>query len=302
MRKRTDKVVKRVYLIAAATCAAVIFFLSGCAAPLAVTYKPEGKAKAGVPVTVVIPDFIDARNVAVIAANPRAIGSVKATVTDMTGGKIILSEDVAAVVTRAFREEFAAAGYNIKAAGVDAEGDFTLVGKVNAFRLDIGGRDEVDIAVEVAVTERETGRVIWSGTKTEAGGRYAGVMGNSRSTISNYISTSLSKAVRGVIDEAAPLIENTRAAYRPAPVAVDTASTQAQAPPQGTGRLIITAVPGRVKVYINEIYYGLTPLNLDIGPGIYDLTVKSKGYRDGRERVSVRRNQMTEVEMVLDKE
>ncbi|MBI5885470.1 MAG: PEGA domain-containing protein [Deltaproteobacteria bacterium] len=274
----------------------IVILISGCAAPLTLTYKPVSKSKGISAVTFVINDFADARD-SVHADDPRLIGRLDATITDMTGDRITLDSDVASVVTTAFREEFSAAGYTVKAGGKDAAGDFVLSGKVTAFALDIGARDEIEITVEAAVTEQETGRVIWSGVKTEKAGRFAGVMGNSRDTISRYISASLAKVVTSVIDETAPLIENTRAAYRP----VDAPHVSA-APVEGSGRLVVASNPARAKVYLNDIYYGLTPLNIDIEPGVYELRVKSRSYRDASEKVSVRAGQLTEVEMEMDAE
>lgn len=273
----------------------ITILMSGCAAPLTVVYKPVSKSKEISPVTFLILDFVDVRDAAHRADDPRLIGRLDATVMDMTGDEITLDSDVTSVVTTAFREEFAAAGYTVKAGGRDAATDFVLSGKVTAFALDIGARDEIEITTDVTVTEPETGRVIWSGVKTEKAGRFAGVAGNSRDTISRYISASLAKVVTGVISETAPLIENTRAAYRP----IEAQRVNA-APAEGSGRLIVASNPSRAKVYLNDIYYGLTPLNIDIEPGVYELRVKSRLYRDSSEKVSVRAGQLTEVEMEMD--
>lgn len=272
----------------------IAILFSGCAGPLAVHYKPVSKARDLSAVSIVVADIADARDSAHRADNPRLIGQIKTTVTDMTGAGLIIDIDVAALVTKAFKDEFAASGYTVKADG-GVEGDFVLSGKVTAFALDIGAKDEIEIAVEVTVMETETGRVIWSGVKVEKSGRYAGVMGNSRETISGYISASLAKVVRGVIDETGPLIDNTKAAYRR--VETDRLTTM---PAQGTGRLVVRTTPSRAKVYLNDVYYGLTPLNIDIEPGIYELRVKSKSFRDAGDRVSVRAGQLTETELEME--
>lgn len=294
MNRATNNCRTGLWAAVSAVFLSIVILISGCAAPLTVTYKPVGKARGVAAVTFVIDDFVDARDPAHRADDPRLIGRLDATVTDMTGDKVRLDSDVSAVVTTAFREEFGAAGYTVKAGGGDAAGDFVLSGKVTAFALDIGAKDEIEITAEVAVTEPETGRVIWSGVKTEKAGRFAGVMGNSRDTISRYISASLAKVATGAIDEIAPLIENTKAAYRP--VEAPRASV---APVEGSGRLVIASTPARAKVYLNDIYYGLTPLNIDIEPGVYELRVKSRPYRDASEKVSVRAGQLTEVEMEM---
>ncbi|OGQ57930.1 MAG: hypothetical protein A3J24_07660 [Deltaproteobacteria bacterium RIFCSPLOWO2_02_FULL_53_8] len=269
--------------------------LSGCAGPLTVHYKSVSKAKDLSAVSIVVADVADVRDASHRADNPRLIGYIKTTVTDMTGSKLVIDTDVAALVAKALRDELAAAGYTVMGAGDRVKGDFVVSGKVSAFSLDIGPRDEIEITVEAVVTETETGRVIWSGVKTHKTGRYAGVMGNSRETISAYISASLAGVVRGVIDETAPMIENTRAAYRQ----IEARRLQQAEPEQGTGRLVITSVPNRSKVYLNNVYYGLTPLNIDIEPGVYELRVSSKSYKDAQEKVSVRAGQLTEAEMEM---
>lgn len=284
-----------------AVFAGICILFSGCAGPLAVTYKAQSKVSAtqgfspergGTGVSVVIKDIADARDGAHRAENPRLIGHIKTTISDMTGADLVIDTDISALVTKAFKDEFAASGYTVMDKGVDAKGDFELSGKVTAFALDIGARDEIEITVEGTVIETDTGRVIWSGVKTEKAGRYAGVMGNSRQTLAGYISASLAKVVRGVIDETAPMIENTKAAYRHI-------ETQ-QAPIQGSGRLVVRSTPSRAKVYLNDVYYGLTPLNVDIEPGIYELKVKSKSYKDVEDKVSVRAGQLTESEIEMD--
>ncbi|MBI5562115.1 MAG: PEGA domain-containing protein [Deltaproteobacteria bacterium] len=269
----------------------------GCAGPLKVDYKAVTQAKAYAPVSFAIHDFTDARG----EPGTRAIGRLSATVSDMNGARIVLDEDPAQLAARAFREEFRGAGYVVAAGDAAKDADFALDGRVREFRLDIGARDEIAISIEASIIERETGRVVWSGVKTEGGSRFAGVMGNSRDTISNYISASLARVASGVINDAGPLIENTRPAYRPAPAA-PMAPTVEGAAPADTGRMVVTSGPVRAKVYIGGVYHGMTPLRLDLAPGIYDLALRSKGHKDASEKVSVRTGQMTEVEMGLEKE
>jgi hypothetical protein len=66
------------------------------------------------------------------------------------------------------------------------------------------------------------------------------------------------------------------------------------------GRLVITSEPPRAKVYIGDIYYGLTPLEVEIEPGVLTIILRSKGYRTVRERVSVRPEDVTEMEVELE--
>ena len=95
------------------------------------------------------------------------------------------------------------------------------------------------------------------------------------------------------------MVANTRAAY--APEKLQEAQFEKLAP-QGTGRIVISTDPSRSKVYIKGVYYGMTPLNLDIEPGVYEIVVKSKGYKESSEKVSVRLGQFTELSFDLEKE
>lgn len=276
--------------------AALAVLLTGCGGPLKVAYRPEGPAaKApGAGLSVEIPRFADSRGE---GARGRTIGRIDATVADMSSGELTLAADVEAVVTDAFVKEFASAGYGV----VERDADFSVTGEVKRFSLDVGTRDEIEISVAVLVKEKETGRTIWEGTVEEKDSRYAGVMGNSRRTLERYITATLSKVIRKTLDETAPVIANTRAAYRPAP-AKETPEEKSVEEAPGTGRLLVTTVPPRSRIYINGVYWGLSPLSSDIAPGVYELAVKQKGFKDYNERVSVRTGQMTELEMSLEKE
>lgn len=285
-------------LKAAFSAAALAVLLTGCGGPLKVAYhpvSPAAKAPAG-GVLVEIPPFVDARVEG--AKGSRSIGKIDATVVDMNSGALTLDGDVGALVTGAFVKEFASAGYEVR----ERDGDFAVTGGVKKFSLDVGSRDEIEIAVAVKIIEKETGKTLWEGTVEEKNSRYAGVMGNSRGTLERYITASLSKVIKKTLDETAPVIANTRAAYRPAFVKDPAEEKSSVEPPAGTGRLLVTTVPPRSRIYINGVYWGLSPLSSDIEPGVYELAVRQKGFKENKEKVSVRTGQMTEFEMLLEKE
>lgn len=275
---------------------------AGCSGPLKVGYTPAAKqgAISPVPVSVLVTDFKDARDIKP-GADPRTIGRIGTTVFDINWYELTLAKDPAALVTEAFAKELTASGYEVKGEGT---ADFVLTGELREFRLDIVSRDRIAVAFQAEIRERETGRVVWSGVVAEKEDRYAGVTGNSRASIARYINATLSKVVGGVVAGAAPKIADTRTAYRPPAPAPEQAPAieRLKKAPEGTGRLVLSTSPGRAKVYIGGVYYGLTPLSLDLDPGIYEVTVKSKGYKDSGERVSVRRGEFTELEMELEGE
>jgi hypothetical protein len=287
-------------LKAAFSAAALAFLVTGCGGPLKVAYNPVSPAAkapaAGVRVE--IAPFVDARGEGAKAKGSRTIGRITATVADMNSGELTLDKDVEEIVTGAFVKEFASAGYEVR----ERDGDFAVTGTVRKFRLDVGPRDEIEISVAVKIMEKETGRTLWEDTVVEKNSRYAGVFGNSRATLERYITATLSKVIKKTLDETAPAIANTGAAYRPASVKGPAEEKSVEESPAGTGRLLVTTVPTRSRIYINGVYWGLSPLSSDIEPGVYELVVRQKGFKENKEKVSVRTGQMTELEMSLEKE
>src|SRR3990172_4764472 len=86
--------IKKRYGILTVVCVAALLFF-GCGGPLSVNYGAK-KEVAGAsfklrsPATVLLKPYLDLRS----EKNPRRIGTVTATVADMTGNKLILSQDV----------------------------------------------------------------------------------------------------------------------------------------------------------------------------------------------------------------
>lgn len=292
------------------TILVILAILTGCAGPLQVTYDPapaEKPVKVAGDVSVAIAGFTDSRTVeGPSARGSRTIGKASAVVANLSETNLTLSEDVTALVEKAFVRELAEAGYTVSPEGAGEGGAaLVLAGEVHDFRLDIGPKDVISIDVSTEITDRATGRVVWSGRESYHEARYAGVMGNTRGSISRYISASLSKVVRAILTEATPDVSASMSG-RPA-VPVQAAPSADSRPPGGTdipagkGRLFISTTPPRAKVYIDEVYYGLTPISLDIEPGIYDLEIKLDGYNDKTEKVSVREGHLTEMELDFEK-
>ena len=261
---------------------------TGCAGPLMVNYTPPPPAKIiklKEPKSILIKAFVDARGP---NTYPRVIGDISVTISDIIGNKLTLDRNPASIVTEAFGKELSGAGYTVIDSGVS---DYLLSGELREFRLDIGTRDEIDIEIYSRLADAD-GEVIWEGVKRESGDRFAGVMGNSRRTISGYISATLARAVRASIMEALVTAE---------PVATTESPKHREkiiAP--GKGRLAITTEPARAKIYLNDVYYGLTPNSMDIEPGIYELTLKKTGHTDHSERVAIRDGQITVLEAAFD--
>ena len=67
-----------------------------------------------------------------------------------------------------------------------------------------------------------------------------------------------------------------------------------------TGLLLVNTSPSRAKVYLDGVYYGLSPLRLELEPGVYAASVKLEGYKMVTEKISVRKGDNTEVELSLE--
>ncbi len=286
------------------TAGLCLLLAAGCSAPLKVNYKAKDRPQAApdasmtVPVSVLVTGFADARS-AEARADSKTIGKIEATVFDISGNKLTLQDEPAALVTGAFAAELAAAGYDVKRDGAGNGADFILKGEVREFRLDIADRDRIAVEIWSEITEKETGRTIWSGVMAERAERYAGVMGNSKASIEKYINAALSKVAGGAVAGATPRIANTRAAYRPKAEEKGGGEAVERSVAEGSGRIVIRTEPPRARVYIGGVYYGLTPLSLDLEPGVYDVTIRQRGYKDSSEKVSVRKGEFTELETEL---
>jgi hypothetical protein len=268
------------------------------------------------PVVLSIAKYADAR----ATPNSEKIGDISAAVNDMLGTELRL-QDIAGTVTGAVENQLRASGFQTIAdtGKPAANADFVISGAVKEFSMMIAGRDAVAIAVETTLRDAHSGSVLWSGVVTEMADRFAGVTGNSRNSITRYLSAALGKVSGKTRDALSEGIMQARPDlfFQAAPARQATPGvTVLIAPPEpaqvlqaaqpgntgmATGRLTLTTTPSRAKVYMADVYYGLTPLNLELEPGIYPLRFKLDGFQTATEKVSVRKGETTELETKLDK-
>jgi hypothetical protein len=64
---------------------------------------------------------------------------------------------------------------------------------------------------------------------------------------------------------------------------------------------VLSSLPSRAKVYLDGVYFGLTPLRVETGVGIREVKIMLEGYRTASEKVSVRKGDSTELELKLRK-
>ena len=274
-----------------------LLIFTGCAGPLEVKYEPrtQGQFKTKEALPVFVSRFEDKRDLSKSPfKDPRTIGRILSTVSDMNASELTLSENAADITTRAFEKELALSGFTVVTEAGKA--GYVVSGEVREFSLNVGSTDDIAIEISSVLKEAGTGKTLWTGVEAEKGERFAGVMGNSRTTLSNHIAASLQKAVRRSIAEMGAHLP---AVAGGAPIIKDEAGTQ---PDMASGTAAINSAPERAKVYIDGVYYGLTPLKIDLAPGVYEITLKNKGFQQATEKVSIRQGTTTELEMELEKE
>lgn len=264
--------------------------------------------------TIRVTGYVDGRS----GMAPKKIGISTQRVSGIIGKELALDCDVTNFVSSSIRKRFDDAGFQL----VEGAGAlFELNGVIKELTYNVKNQDEVAISIETTLKEVATGKVVWSGVVAEKpSGRFAGVSGNSKSDIANNlryemgivtqktvdaISASLmasrpdlfsltpgTKAIPGVtVLQATGAGSSVPAAVLDRPVSVAAVN----------GTLVLNTKPARAKVYLDGVYYGMSPLRAEIEVGIREVSVKVDGYKTATEKVSVRKGDTTELELVLER-
>ncbi len=303
------------------TCSLSVFVLAGCTGffgSIADTgneiriredSKPAANARVEkYPIFVRISGYTDARPV----DSPRRVGISTTRVLGLTGRDIMLDRDVSEVVAESARKHLNDEGMQVLGAGDVSPAQFQLGGVVKELYVDVKDRDYVKIAIESTLTEAVSGKVIWSGVVVEKADRFAGVSGNSKKDVADYLRKELgiamaktSESITSVLMATRPDLFNAGAVGKPGVTVYSTASASAVAPavslaePAANGTLAVSSFPSRAKLYVDGVYFGLTPLRAEIGIGVHEISVKLDGYQVASEKVSVRKGANTELELQL---
>ena len=255
--------------------------------------------------------------------NPRKIGLSEVRVLGLSGKDIILDRDVTDVVADSMRKRLDDAGIRVLAKD-DATALFELSGVIKELRYDVKSRDYVLIKLDTTLKEVATGKVIWSGEVEQKEDRFAGVSGNSKSDIADY----LKKEVGIVTDKTTEAINSLLVATRPElfnltpgeklipgvkvfvtpevtpqvlPAPVVPATNDKQQVSSANGVLVLGTDPSRAKVYLDGVYFGLSPLRAEVAPGVHEVVVKLKGYKNASEKISIRKADKTELDLTLER-
>lgn len=261
-----------------------------------------------------ITGYVDARHM----GNPRKIGATEVRVFGLSGSELILDRDVTDVVTASLSRRLDDMGMRMLAKD-DASAMFELSGVIKDLRYDVKVRDQVLIRLETTLKEAATGKVVWAGEVEQKDDRFAGVSGNSKSDIADYLKQEVgvvtgktAEAIYAVLMATRPelfslapgakviagvtVFVSPNGSGSPAP---DTALLQPV--PGASGTLVVRTEPARAKVYLDGVYYGMSPLNIQGAAGIRTVEVKLSGYKTASEKVAVRAGATTELEFQLEK-
>lgn len=264
--------------------------------------------------------------------NPRLLGMTTQRVRGMDGEQLLLDQEISNIVTISIKKQFDAESYQVLEGSSASNALFEVSGVIKDLTLNVKERDEIFIAIETTLKDLDTGKVVWSGMVTEKSDRFGGVSGNNKDDVVNFMNKGLRiasdktvAAVSASLMAARPDLFNLTAgtkpipgvtvyvaptAARPAPAVPASYGTQPGAvpPPAYTpqasatsGLLLVNTNPPRAKVYLDGVYYGLSPLRLEMEPGVHAIGLKLEGYRMVTEKVSVRKGDNTEIELNLER-
>lgn len=274
--------------------------------------KPSpGAREEKYPVTVRIAPYTDSRS----GTDPRQVGMLATRVIGMSGKQIMLDREVAGLAGEIMQKQLGDSGLQVLAP--DAKNaQFQLTGSIKTLNVDIRERDYLNIVIESTLTEVVSGKVIWSGMVAEKKDRFAGASGNSKQDVADFlrhglqvVSAKTGESMLSVLMATRPDLFGLNALVKPVQgVMVHSTAMPAPSLPPATapaaavtGTLLLSSMPSRAKAYVDEVYYGLTPLRIELAPGIYPVRLELEGYQSIAEKVSVRSEDRTELEMKLRK-
>lgn len=320
-RKSTAGHIKRFSLLL--VLQSLLFIVSGCGGKeITINYDPKGGVPEGyridAPLNVAVIPYSDKRSG---IDSKRKVVDISAVVVDVYSNEMLLKEDVSSLVTRALRDQLNHVGFKAEIvsgvtfdtsmlktppAAIPHNADIIIGGEIKRFHLDVGGRDKIEIELNTSIFDRRSGRVIWSGTTIEEADRYAGVLGNTKGSITKYIKSSLTKVIKKTLQESDSALK-TFAKSSPADIGLPATPLRTSPLPSqkwdgetaSAGSLAVTSTPPGARLYIGDTYYGKTPLKIELRSGIYEITVRLKGFKDEKEKVAIRPGISTELDIVF---
>jgi hypothetical protein len=310
-------------------------WFNGSDSTLSTTGKKAASSSSGpllkYAATLRVNKYIDQRK----QGNPRLLGISTQRIRGVDGDQLLIDQEIANIVTVAIKKRFDGEGYQVLEGSSASNALFEVSGVIKDLTLNVKERDEINIAIETTLKEVATGKVVWSGLVMEKNDRFAGVSGNNKDDVIAYLNRELRvasnktvEAISASLMASQPELFNLTAGTKPipgvtvyvAPAAAKAAPAAAVTPGYGAqpgasapppaymprasataGLLLVNTNPQRAKVYLDGVYYGLSPLRLEMEPGVHAISVKLEGYKMVTEKVSVRKGDNTEMELNLDR-
>ncbi len=268
--------------------------------------KPNSSAStAKYAATIRIAGYVDARN----GMAPQKIGISTQRVIGISGKELVLDRAVTDVVSTSIKKRFDDAGFPV-VESASGNALYELSGVVKELTYNVKEQDEISIVLETTLKEVATGNTVWSGAVIEKPkGRFAGISGNSKGDIAHYMMQELGIVTQKTYDAISTILMATRPDLfnltpGTKPIAgvtvLQAASGALAATAAQNGMLILNTKPTRAKVYLDGIYYGLTPIRTEVAVGVREVSVKLDGYTTATEKVSVRKGEATELELSLE--
>ncbi len=166
-----------------------------------------------------------------------------------------------------------------------------FMGKIGAKMI----RTQVDI--QSFYVDARTGHLLWSGTirKSDQGkarNHKVHILGG------QILESNLQQVILEFADRTTPTLNKSFASAisvtKKGMVAhYANAKTQQEVEPSkfpispGDGRLMVTSSPSGAKVFVDQVFYGTTPLFLDLPPGIHFLKVRKHGFESQRSKIGI---------------
>ena len=310
------------------TLLTISFITNGCGGKeLTINYDPEGGVPEGygikAPLNAAIIPYNDKRTG---INSKKKVADISAVVVDVYSSELMLKEDVSTLVTKALRDQLNRIGFRAEVvsgvtfnrsmlktplSAIPPDVDIIIGGEIKRFHLSVANRDKIEIELATFITDRKDGRLLWSGTTIEEGERFAGTSGNTRGSIERYISSSLTTVIKKILKESEQALtaltksQSPSPDLPPSPPPIKTSTLPPQKKGNETtsnGTLIVTSTPPGARFYINDTYYGKTPITVELKTGVFEITVKLKGFKDEKEKVAIRPGISTELEVFLESE
>ncbi len=258
--------------------------------------------------------YVDQR----VEQDARLLGTFSTRVMGLTGTQLLMDREIASIATDVVTKQFVAAGFAVLNDDNSAA-KFELTGVVKTLTLTARARDNINIVLETKLTDLATGKELWRASVTQTNSRFAGVAGDNRDDLVNYLYRELTvvsdktvSAVNSLLMASYPALFNLTPGTKtidgltvlsgplltPAAVPV---SLPVEKSANSSGSLVLTSQPTRAKIYVDDVYFGVTPLRLDIEAGLHTVSAKLAGRKVETEKVSVRKGEATELEFSLSK-